>query len=224
VAAPGIGLVDLVWPDYSGEQISDIVVHRRIQDSWRDRIRSAAGLLVFVRPKLVKQPVNVITRPLPEIRSAENEGETPAHSELTAGESPAWATQADLVELFQILLYLRGESGVRRVQNLPLTVAVSCWDELPAALATQPPREVLHKMMPLVNEYVHANWSNGAAVIIGLSAQGRALLPDRVDEAFADEGPENQGYVVKPSGSHTSDLTWPVIDLLARAGSASVRR
>lgn len=217
VSAPGLGPVDLVWPDYSGEQISDVVVRRHIPDAWRERVVGADGLLVFVRPKLVKQPIDIITRPLPEIRSAHREAEEPPPAEVVEGASTAWASQADLVELLQILLYLRSESGVRRIANLPLSLAISCWDELPGSLGASSPREVLRTMMPLLDEYVHATWEDGSASVIGVSAQGRSLLPHGVDEAFADEGPENQGFVVQPAGQRTPDLTWPVVDLLARA-------
>ena len=43
----------LIWPDYGGEQIEDIVRKRQITEPWIQRVRDSAGLLFFVRPSLM---------------------------------------------------------------------------------------------------------------------------------------------------------------------------
>src|ERR1700741_2289424 len=55
----------LVWPDYAGEQIENIVVRRQITDPWVRRIREANGWLFFVRLGLISIPENVLERPRP---------------------------------------------------------------------------------------------------------------------------------------------------------------
>jgi hypothetical protein len=57
-------------------------------------------------------------------------------------------------------------------------------------------------------------WDAKDVEVFGLSAQGRALSRDRVDEEYVDQGPEQFGYVVLGDGNRVSDLTVPVASLL----------
>src|ERR1017187_8001961 len=53
----------LIWHDYGGEQIEDIVRKRQITEPWIHRVRDSAGLLFFVRPSLVGLPEDILNRP-----------------------------------------------------------------------------------------------------------------------------------------------------------------
>ena len=51
--------------------------------------------------------------------------------------------------------------------------------------------------------------------MLGLSALERALDKKIPDEEYITQGSEQFGYVVLEDGTHTSDLTLPIRELLA---------
>src|SRR5436305_13031247 len=49
VTADNGNTADLVWPEYGGEQISEMMKERRINREWYDRLSRATGWLIFIR-------------------------------------------------------------------------------------------------------------------------------------------------------------------------------
>ena len=54
---------------------------------------------------------------------------------------------------------------------------------------------------------MESNWDSDKLSIIGLSAQGFNLKDNENKEKYQLEGSENFGYLIKPNGERTSDLT-----------------
>jgi hypothetical protein len=53
----------LVWPDYGGEQVENIVKFRQVPEQWVRRIREAEGWMLFIRLGKVKPPEDILDRP-----------------------------------------------------------------------------------------------------------------------------------------------------------------
>jgi hypothetical protein len=192
---------ELVWPDYGGEQIRNMTSVRRVPSAWRSRVASTPSWLLLVRLQQTRLGDDVFSRPLHHLNS-------------TAGEQKQEvqiSDQARLVELLQMLLYIRG-SGSSGAPSAPqLCVLLSCWDEL--GTDAKIPLEVLSERLPLLSSFIASNWPEVS--ILGLSALERPLDRNDRDLEYAAIGPENFGYVILPNGERSPDLTLPVRLLLA---------
>jgi hypothetical protein len=207
-----LGAVDLIWPEYAGETIQQMVENRRIPQRWYDRVQQSDVWLLFVRPFTTMVPADVISRRILPVQ----DHETREASE-DGRESTELSAQASLIELLQMLLHLRGASTVRPVRRPVLGVLLSCYDEVQEpqqrkALKepARPPAQVLRERLPLLSSYIEAVWDPGARVVLGVAALGRPLLRDEPDFDFILQGPESHGYVVLPNGEEHPDLTLAV--------------
>jgi hypothetical protein len=192
--------IELVWPDYGGEQIGSIVNTRRIPKTWRDRLVASSAWVFVIRPHLTQSSDDIFSRPLRDltIKSAET-----TEARISG--------QARLVELLQMFLYARGSNTQSRLQMPKLSVLLSCWDELGI---TAPPAKLLSQQLPLFFNFVSSNWTKEGFQILGLSALGRTLDQTRKDMDYVALGPESFGFVVLPDGTQSSDLTIPVTMLM----------
>lgn len=190
---------DLIWPDYGGEQIKAISTTRRIPANWRDRVIAAPAWLLLIRLQQIHTTDDVFSRPLDSLQNTNIESRTDQVSD-----------QARLIELLQILIYLRGSSSDVPLETPRLAILLTCWDELGT---NDKPADVLHRRLPMLSAFIASTWLNLA--ILGLSALERPLRPRDKDAEYAARGPEQFGYVVLPEGERTSDLTFPIKLLLA---------
>lgn len=212
---------NLVWPDYAGEQIEDIVKLRQVPELWVNRIRESDGWIFFVRLKTVRAPEDVLTRPRVKARMSTGE-EAPLSEDLPPLEPSARvsvSTQAGLVELLQALLFVKQANFSVRLKKPALVVVLSCWDEANVKKSAEkwmPPAELLRDRLPLLSQFVNSTWQEDCVEVIGLSALGKALLDDKGDDQFMDEGPERQGWCVQNDGSQNADLSLPIASLMRR--------
>lgn len=213
------GPVDLVWPEYAGETIQQMVTSRRVPQRWYDRVQQSDVWLLFVRPSTTFVPPDVISRRiLPIPGESVREGEERDTNEEEAGVVEL-SGQTSLVELLQMLLHLRGVSTARPVVRPVLGVLLSCYDEIlepdhsPGGEEQSPatrPEQVFRERLPLLASFVDSVWDKKSRVVLGVAALGRPLLPDKADVDFIIDGPERQGYVVLPDGQQNPDLTLAV--------------
>lgn len=209
IAGPSDLAADIVWPDYGGEQAQWIVSRRRVPHAWETRVRAAIGWMLFIRSDRLHPQDDVISRlPVTVAQAAAQGGD----------EDPAWSDAATLVELLQVLLFVRGTGFASRVMFPPLTVLLSCWDELGRKPGDRPMDE-LKRRLPMLANFITGTWGASAIQVLGLSAQGRPLREDVIDEDFVDKGPEHFGFVVLSDGSESHDLTLPIAELLERGSS-----
>ncbi|MGB3827614.1 MAG: hypothetical protein WA962_02455, partial [Ornithinimicrobium sp.] len=206
VTGPDGRAFDIVYPDYAGEQVDDMVNKRQVTAEWRSRVLAAPTWLVFLRLDRIHDPKDVVTSPPASDAPAANGGpSTPS----------ALGDQAETVEALQLLLHVAGVGSIEPVRRPVLAVVLSCWDELSIPEGT-PPQSVLKERFPLVEAFIRSNWHPFHTIVYGLSAQGKPLQPDAPDDEFIDQGPESMGYVVCPDGSHDADLTLLLHDALDR--------
>lgn len=188
--------IDLTWPDYAGEQVSQLLEERRIPPTWQQRVEVADGWILMLRPKLAILADDIFSRPLGDLQS----------SRPSAG-GVVRSPQARLVELLQMLLYA---TQTRTGKPKPaLAVLMSCWDELEEPEGALP-EQVLRRRLPLLSAFVRNNWAEHHRLVFGLSATGIALSKETPNKDFIHKGPERMGYVVHMDGSRASDLTAPI--------------
>jgi hypothetical protein len=194
--------LDLSWPDYGGEQVTQLIEKRVIAEEWLKRVQSADGWMLMVRPHLCKQDDDIFSRPLSEVSQANDNGQSLSKR----------STQARMVELLQMLMHAR---NLHESKPIPvLSILLSCWDELGLADGTKP-IDVLRSKMPLLASYVDCKWGNDMSSVLGLSALGCALSTTIPNEEFINKGPEKFGFIVDENGERTKDLTMPIVKLAA---------
>ncbi|WBB56031.1 hypothetical protein [Verrucosispora sp. WMMD573] len=189
---------ELVWPDYGGEQIKSMISSRRVSNAWQSRVRQAPAWLLLIRLQQTRFGEDIFSRPLGDLRGAAIE-----NRELQISD------QARLIELLQMLVFVGGAATGRQADRPRLGVLLTCWDELDF---DGTPAAALEERLPMLAAFVRSTWY--APSIVGLSALGRPLSPHDRDSDYVSRGPEHFGYVVKPDGSHSSDLTLPIQMLL----------
>ncbi|BCA26725.1 TRAFAC clade GTPase domain-containing protein [Metapseudomonas otitidis] len=191
---------ELVWPDYGGEQVRNLVTQRRIPVAWRERVLGATDWVLLIRLHSLRSEDDLFSRPLQSFAAVGDEGKTA--NELS--------DQARTVELLQMLLYLAQFHLDRPLCKPRLTILLSCWDELET---TELPVDLLASRLPMLWSFVRSNWTS--PTVIGLSALERALSQTNADQEYAIRGPEEFGYVVLPNGVKSTDITLPIQRLMA---------
>lgn len=190
---------DLIWPDYGGEQIKNIIDERQLPNVWRNRIARSSAWLLMIRLQKIRADDDIFSRPLTSLKGSSTE----------AREVPL-SDQARLIELLQMLVHVRSTSD-KRTGRLPrLVVLLTCWDEM----AVQgKPIDVLRERLPMFGDFIASNWED--SLVLGLSALGQALDDQDPDEEYITHGSEQFGYVVLKDGTPSPDLTLPIRNILA---------
>ena len=198
---------DLVWPDYGGEQVKAMMDDRRISSEWESRVLSAEGWLIFLRPDRVGDPGDITHRPMEELLRSDAPRPTA---------SVPWSDQARIIELLQLLLFARRSDLQDRVTQPTIGVVLSCWDELKIAEGRRPD-DVLGERMPLLADFLAANWIPDARFCFGLSSTERPLSKTKADEDYVLYGPEKFGFVIDLEGKRSADLSLLLVELLRRS-------
>ena len=194
----------VVWPDYGGEQVEQMLRSRIAPPAWGTRAMNADGWLLMVRPELFRSSRDLLHRPLKDF-----EPKIPPTEAL-----PEWMPEAALVEMLQMLLFIRRSGRESQIAKPRLVIAITCWDEARIESAEAKPHDELRKLTPMLTNFVEGLWEADSLAVVGISALGKTLSADVDDEAFADLGPHRQGFVILPDGNKTDDLTWPLSKLL----------
>ena len=190
---------NLIWPDYGGEQIKNIIDKRRLPHAWLKRITQSLGWLLLIRLQGTRVEDDIFSRPLTSLEESSRE----------PGEAPL-SDQARLIELLQMLVYAQSKSDSRRGRLPYLVVVLTCWDEMGSR---GKPVDILQERLPMFGEFVESNWEDSS--VLGLSALERALDKEVPDESYIGQGSERFGYVILEDGSRSTDLTLPIRKLLA---------
>ena len=208
VVLPAVGksgqTVDLVWPDYAGEQLTGergIAEVRTVPAHWMNRIALSDHWILMVRPMSATTEEDLLNRPLHS---------DPALSS-NKKQHPVFSAQSQLIELLQILRHVKGVNNLTPARIPRMLVLLSCWDELPVQSA--PPNEILADRLPMLHAFLKANWLADSLLIYGLSSLGKSLSSLKADTEYRNHGPESFGFVVLPRGEQVLDLTLPVANL-----------
>lgn len=190
----------LLWPDYAGEQVSMMLEQRRVPDKWMKSIRTASTWLLLIRLNQHQDHADIFSKPIlcaEQVFSLDDKKYEMSH-------------QARLIELLQMMLFVR-EINIDAPISFPqLAIMLTCWDELPEN--NIPPNQLLEKHMAMFYQYVSSIWNK--PLFFGLSALERPLSKESQDEEYINNGPEGFGYIINTDGSRSADLTLPIQRLL----------
>jgi len=179
--------IDIVYPDYAGEQILQIVKQRHINPQWVELIKNSDDWILFIRPYLIDPIVDVTTKFYDHI-GVDNEEEikTQNQSIEIKDSNPIF-----FIELLQMFLFIKGV-GSSNNNKTHLTILLSCYDEIDKQL----PKKYFQEKMPMLYNFINTVWKDNFN-IYGLSSLGQSLTNDKPDEEFAIDGPENRGYFIR---------------------------
>ena len=190
---------DLIWPDYGGEQIKNIIDDRRLPQVWLNRITQSSAWLLMIRLQKIRADDDIFSRPLASLRGR-----------VTEAWDARLSDQARLIELMQVLAFIWSTANERSGRFPPLGVLLTCWDEMESK---GKPIDELRQRLPMFGDFVASNWNE--SLVLGLSALGRALDKREPDEEYIAKGSEGFGYVVLEDGRRSPDLTYPIRRLIA---------
>lgn len=190
---------DLIWPDYGGEQIKNIIDDRQLPQVWLNRITQSSAWLLLIRLQKIRTDDDIFSRPLASLKGR-----------ITETWDAGLSDQARLIELLQVLTYIWSTANGRSDRLPPLVVLLTCWDEMENP---GKPIDELRQRLPMFGDFVVSNWKESS--VLGLSALGRALDKRKPNEDYIAKGSERFGFVVLEDGRHSSDLTHPIRRLIA---------
>ena len=188
--------IDLICPEYGGEQINSIIETKELGKIWTKAIESSDNWIFFIRLNSINKSVDITTLTLND----EHKEEISENSNVEYSISE----QSSLIELLQILLHTKGNNYHLKNDKVRLTVVLTCWDELDIK---EKPKKVLQNELPLLLDFIEANWDQNYIKIIGLSALGFPLNSKQNKEKYQFEGPEKFGYIIREDGEESSDIT-----------------
>jgi len=200
VISQGGDEIDLIYPDYGGEQLRGMIEQRKINRTWQEQIANSTHWFLFVRLDLIENIVDVTTKFYRQIEEEKSIKLKDTNITDLPSESSAF-----YVELLQAFLFIKGL--VPQSINKPrLTILLSCWDKLGYPEKTVPATVLLEKM-PLFSQFVKSTWEQENLAVKGLSSLSRDLNSKTPDMDFAVDGPENFGYFIDESGENEPDIT-----------------
>ena len=191
----------LIWPDYGGEQVKNIIDTKRLPNAWRRRIIESPAWLLLIRLQQIRITDDIFSRPLAHL--------TENRTENREAQLP---DQARLIELLQMLVHVKSAHNGHRGRMPRLLVLLTCWDEMEIEPEDHPVG-VLHRYLPMLCDFMGNNWQD--SFVFGLSALGRRLDKKERDTDYITQGPEQFGYVVLEDGTRSPDLTLPIRKLIA---------
>jgi hypothetical protein len=186
--------IDLLCPEYGGEQVINIIETREINENWKNAIHSSQSWILFIRLNSVNQHTDISDVTYGEEANVK-----------TTPEEYQMSDQSFFIELLQIILYHKNYDYHFLNDKLRLTVVLTCWDEM-----TNPEELPVNKFktqLPLLHNFINTNWSDTNWKVVGLSAQGFALDTEERKEKYQIEGPEQFGYLIQADGVETKDIT-----------------
>jgi len=192
--------IDLDCPDYGGEQVNHIIENREVDAKWADSIKQSENWILFIKPSDLTTSYDLSNKTIkPEILE-NGDGKSEEYSV---------SDQSFFIELLQILLHTKGQDSHFRNSTTKLTVALTCWDELESP---NTPKEELKKCLPLLLNFIEANWIESKVSVLGLSPQGFSLKEPENKIKYQESGSENFGYLIKPDGKETKDITELILE------------
>lgn len=193
IVVDGLSL-DLVCPDYGGEQVNNLTELMEIDDNWNKMVNSSDRWLLFIRPNQITPEYDLSISSYVEI----NKTKSPVF------ESPGLSDQSKFIELIQTLLYSKKIGTKHPIYEPKLSIVLTCWDEL---INPKKPVQVLQDKLPLFLHFIETVWKKESLKIFGLSAQEFPLNTQEAKDKYQDELPENFGYMIDQDGIKDKDIT-----------------
>lgn len=195
--------IDLLCPEYGGEQINNIIDTRNVEKNWEAAVLNSDSWIFFIRMNSLNKPLDISDIAITEDNMPDQDANTVVEYNFS--------DQSSLIELLQIFLHTKNYNYHLKNKKVKLTIVLTCWDEIET---DDLPKDVLLSRLPLLQNFIESNWESGVFKVIGLSALGFPLnIPENKDK-YQIEGPENFGYLIKEDGIKTKDITELILEAL----------
>jgi hypothetical protein len=195
--------IELSMPDLSGETYHLQWVTRKATISYAQLASECSGAFLFVHPAEVRRTHALKPANGWRVDSEEEHGSRIEPSKTWTPEQTS--TQVQLVDLIQLLMYLRSVK-----QPLRLAVIISAWDLIKARVS---PIGWVESRLPLLSQFLHANRDRFASEVFGVSAQGGDLERDR-DALLGYLTPSERPRAVMGNSIDNTRITKPLEFLL----------
>lgn len=188
--------IEMVCPDYGGEQINSILNLREINSHWSNLISNSNSWIIFIRPQKLESNYDLSNKSYTE--NAENTKSNSVPEFIVSD-------QSSIIELIQIMLFIKKVGYQKAITSPKLTIALTCWDEVQEQIT---PEVYLEKSLPFLNQFLRKNWTEDVLKVMGVSAQGFELKTQENKDKYLDDGPDKFAYVVKGNSTEqVKDLT-----------------
>ena len=197
--------ISLEMPDLSGEYYRKLVEERYIDKKIYDELQQADVILFFLNPETMEREERIKCEETSAIRMVDEDMdiENVPGSEVRITE-PRKATETQVVELLQILLYI-----VKK--KMCIKFVISAWDRVDKKQEGNPiiPEEYLKVKFPLFYQYIISNAERMVYEIFGVSAQGAEYADEEEMEKLEEEDIDVDTLVkiVMPDGTTHQDLS-----------------
>lgn len=186
--------IELVCPDYGGEQVNDITGFMEINEHWEKILNSSDRWMLFIRPHAIAPEYDLSISSYEDVMAEKS-------AKLI---NPGLSEQSRFIELLQSLLHIKNKGVKQSIDSPSLSIVLTCWDELNT---TESPADVLQSKLPMLLHYIETVWQKEAFTIFGLSAQEFPLDTPEAKDKYQDELPENFGYMIDQHGKRDKDIT-----------------
>lgn len=186
--------IDLVCPDYGGEQVNDLTAFMEIDNNWNKLVNSSNRWMLFIRPDKITPEYDLSLSSYEDIEKTKS----------TTFTSPGLSDQSKFIELLQALLYTKNKGMRHPIFEPKLSIVLTCWDELNT---TKKPIQVLHEKTPMLLHFIETVWEKETLDTFGLSAQEFPLTSQEAKDKYLNDLPENFGYMVDQGGVEDKDIT-----------------
>lgn len=197
----GAALGSIAVPDVSGEMYRMQFESRKISQEFFDLASKATGIVLFVDPDTVKQPIS-INSISPLLRKTETETNSEVGENWKHNDAP---TQVVLVDLLQIL-YTKINRPTR------ISVVISAWDLISGSadkdINNLTPGQWLDKQLPLLAQFLKSNDSIFNHSICGVSAQGAKYEGE--NNKLHSFNKASDRIKVEFNGQSSNDITIPL--------------
>lgn len=181
---------EVAFPDLSGEEFGQAWEERHWPRIYDENIATAHGLLLFIHPETIKEPISIsdmqklAEAAFPEEAEPDANAAIVRDSEKTVEPKEEWdaekaPTQVQLVELLQFIHQRsKAEFPIR------LAIIVSAWDLVKGKYGDKyvgktGAQEWLRDRLPYLDQFLRANPEFLTVRIYAVSAQGGDLKSDR---------------------------------------------
>lgn len=203
---PTGNVVKLKTPDLSGEIYKTQFCDRSWGKAFDQLACEASGILLFVHPARVSEPV-LISDMAPFVAALDGDGgtmdETPTVESLPEWSIEKCCTQVKVVDVLQFLKQRCPAESLSRI-----AVIVSAWDIVQKVQPNATPEGYVGQRLPLLRQFLASNSDVLESRIYGVSAQGGDLNNDI--DMIEHLTPSERILVVEGKQEAHHDLTAPV--------------
>jgi len=186
--------IELICPDYGGEQVNDIIEFMEVKGHWKTLLGNSDRWILFIRPHDITSSYDLSMNSYEEVGTEKS----PDIKNLKLSD------QSKFIELLQSFLFMKNKGIKQSVGTPSLSIVLTCWDELDTK---ETPVNILQSKLPLLLHFIETVWKRDGFRVFGLSSQEFSLKTPEAKEKYLDELPENFGYIVGHDGTIDKDIT-----------------